>query len=110
MTKFISACGLDCPACECYKAHKSNDPEAKKDIATRWSKTYDAQLSAADIACDGCMSTGAHFSWCNKCPIRACVGEKGFQSCAECSSFPCPTNEFLYNAVPSAKENIISLR
>jgi len=110
MTKFKSACGLDCPTCECYTAHQSNDSQAKKDIASRWSKMYQAELTEQDIACDGCMSKGVHFSWCNKCPIRACVVEKGFQSCAECDSFPCSTNEFLYNAVPSAKENILSLR
>lgn len=110
MNKFLSACGLDCPTCECYEAHQDNDLERKQDIALRWSKNYDADLKAEDIACDGCMSEGAHFSWCGKCPIRACVVQKGYLSCAECDSFPCPTNEFLYNAVPAAKETILKAR
>jgi len=45
MTKFKSACGLDCPTCECYTAHQSNDSQAKKDIAIRWSKMYQAELT-----------------------------------------------------------------
>ncbi|PKN71787.1 MAG: hypothetical protein CVU50_09990 [Candidatus Cloacimonetes bacterium HGW-Cloacimonetes-3] len=110
MTKILSACGLDCPTCECYEAHKAGDDERKNDIAIRWSKNYDANLSAEDIACDGCMSDGTHFSWCDKCPIRACVVGKGYESCAECADFPCETNAFLYNAVPLAKETIEKLR
>lgn len=110
MSKLFSACGLDCPNCECYEAHQTNDEKRKEDIAIRWSKNYNAELSAADIACDGCMSDGDHFSWCNNCPIRACVVGKGYMSCAECGSFPCDTNAFLYKAVPAAKEAIEKLR
>jgi hypothetical protein len=110
MTKIISACGLDCLTCECYEAHQTKDTERKKDIAVRWSKNYNADLKGEDIACDGCMSDGDHFSWCNNCPIRACVVGKGFGSCAECDDFPCDTNAFLYNAVPQAKETIEKLR
>lgn len=110
MNTFLSACGLDCPSCECYVATKENDLAKKEDIAIRWSKNYDANLSAADINCEGCMSDGARFSWCGKCPIRACVTGKGYQSCAECADFPCATNEFLYNAVPAAKATIEAFR
>ncbi|MDP2173512.1 MAG: DUF3795 domain-containing protein [Candidatus Cloacimonadaceae bacterium] len=110
MNSFLSACGLDCQTCECYTATQEKDMENKKDIAVRWSKNYDANLSPEDINCDGCMSDGTHFGWCAKCPIRACVVNKDYQSCAECKDFPCATNEFLYNAVPSAKETILALR
>ncbi len=110
MKDLTSACGLDCHDCECYKATKSGDMELKADIAIRWSKNYNAALSAADITCNGCMSDGVHFSWCGNCPIRACATGKDYQSCAECADFPCDTNEFLYKAVPAAKENIESHR
>jgi hypothetical protein len=110
MTKIISACGLECHTCECYLAHQEQDDVKKADIAIRWGKNYNADLKAEDIACDGCMSDGAHFGWCDKCPIRACVVGKGYQSCAECADFPCATNEFLYNAVPAAKATIEAMR
>lgn len=110
MTKIISACGLECHTCECYLAHQEQDEEKKKDIAISWGKNYNAELSAKDIACDGCMSAGAHFVWCHKCPIRACVVSQSYQSCAECADFPCETNKFLYDAVPKAKKTIESMR
>ncbi|MDZ4121363.1 MAG: DUF3795 domain-containing protein [Candidatus Cloacimonadaceae bacterium] len=110
MSDLLSACGLDCPGCECFVATKNNDSEARKDIAIRWSQNYNAELKAEDINCEGCMSDGARFSWCGMCPIRACVVAKGFENCSQCESFPCETNEFLYNAVPAAKEAIVALR
>ena len=110
MTTFNSACGLACPSCECYLATKANDAELKKDIAVRWSKNYDANLSAEDIYCDGCMSDGAHFAWCGKCPIRACVIAKGYENCSPCAEFPCDKVEYLHNAVAAAKAEIEKLR
>ncbi len=110
MAKLLSACGLDCPTCECYLATISNDMEQKADIAKRWSVNYHADIKAENINCDGCMSDGNHFSWCDQCPIRACVVAKGYENCSECADFPCTINEFLYNAVPAAKLTIEELR
>lgn len=106
MIDLTSACGLDCPGCECFQATQSGDLALKADIAIRWSKNYNAELTAEDINCKGCLSDGPLFSWCGMCPIRSCASGKGYATCAECADFPCSTNEFLYNAVPTAKENI----
>jgi hypothetical protein len=106
MSKLTSACGLNCLECETYLATQADDDAARADIAVRWSKNYDAHLSAADINCNGCLSQGPLFSWCDQCPIRACAFGKGYRTCAECDDFPCATNEFLYKAVPSAREAI----
>lgn len=106
MNELSSACGLDCLACECYLATQTGDQARKADIAIRWSKIYAAELTAQDINCQGCLSDGPHFGWCHKCPIRACARGKGFRTCAECSDFPCATNAFLYEAVPTAKQHI----
>lgn len=110
MTKILSACGLDCPNCECFVATRDDNDEQRQDIVLRWSKTYDAELTSQDINCEGCMSEGTHFGWCDKCPIRACVVGKGYASCAECDDFPCQTNAFIYEHVPSAKATIESMR
>ncbi|HPF08131.1 MAG: DUF3795 domain-containing protein [Candidatus Cloacimonetes bacterium] len=110
MLKLISACGLDCFTCECREAYLNGDEARKADIALRWSKMYDNEFSAKDIACEGCMEGSVHFAWCEKCPIRACAEGKGYKSCAECADFPCEHNSWLYTQVPSAKEAIQSLR
>ena len=110
MAKMISACGLDCFGCECREATLSGDMEKKADIAVRWSKNYNAILTAADIHCVGCTEAGVHFSWCEQCPIRTCAISRNYQTCAECAEFPCDKSQFILNAVPDAKANIDSLR
>ena len=110
MNKVISACGIDCFQCEAYLATQNDDRERKVDIAKRWSEQYQGKIQPEDINCDGCMSEGAKFSWCGLCPIRLCVIENGYKSCAECPDFPCDKNEYVYQVNPSAKENIERMR
>ena len=110
MREVISACGLNCLTCECYEATQANDEERKKIVAKKWSKQYEAELTADDINCDGCMSEGNHFGWVLRCPIRACTVGRGLGSCAECVDFPCPTGEFLWTNVPEARETIEQMR
>lgn len=110
MPKMIAACGINCAACEAYLAYQAKDEAQLREVAIKWSKNYDAPLKPEDIKCDGCLSSGVQFSWCHECPIRACAQGKGYQTCAECADFPCPTNEFLYHSAPEAKANIESLR
>jgi hypothetical protein len=110
MKKVISACGVDCFKCETYIATQNDDEARKEDIAKRWSEHYQGEIHPEDINCDGCMSEGAKFSWCGLCPIRLCVIEKGYISCAECSDFFCEKNEYVYQVDPSAKENLERIR
>jgi len=110
MSKHLAACCLDCATCETYMAHQTNDLIKKEDIAARWSEHYDGKLTSSDIACDGCMSDGALFVWCSKCPIRDCVTGKGLNNCAECEIGTCDTNAFLFKAAPVAKDNLEKLR
>lgn len=110
MSNLLAACCLDCASCETYQAHQAKDIEKKRDIAARWSKHYDGDLTACDIVCDGCMSDGARFAWCNNCPIRACVSGKGLNNCSECEIGSCETNAFLFKAAPEAKARMEELR
>lgn len=106
MRETISACGLDCLNCECRIAYLGGDEARKEEIAQNWSIRYQASLSRADIKCQGCMEGNVHFNWCERCPIRSCVIQKGYQTCAECSAFPCQHNSGLYEQVPAAREAI----
>jgi len=110
MPKMIAACGLDCFGCECREATLSGDMVRKADIAVRWSQQYSAALTAADINCVGCTGEGAHFGWCEQCPIRTCAVSKNYKTCAECVEFPCDKSRLILDVVPDAKANIESLR
>ncbi|MFA6910559.1 MAG: DUF3795 domain-containing protein, partial [Candidatus Cloacimonadaceae bacterium] len=106
----LAACCLDCASCETYIAHQANDLEKKQDIAERWSKHYDGELTTFDIVCDGCMSDGNRFIWCKRCPIRDCVKDKGLNNCAECEIGTCETNAYLFKVSPEAKATMEKLR
>jgi len=110
MEILIGSCGLNCLVCEAYQATKDNDDTRRAEIAIEWSKRYEAQLTAADINCEGCTGGGAKFSWCGKCPIRACATGKGYQTCAQCEQLPCETVAWLLEAVPEAKANLEAIR
>lgn len=110
MNKLMSACGLDCFNCPCFLATRSEDQSQKMTVASKWSTDYKAELTVADINCDGCMSGNNHFFWCYECPIRNCVVRKNYRSCAECDEFPCKLGQFLFNEVPQARLNIENLR
>lgn len=51
-------------------------------------KVCKACPAKAQGKCDGCRSPMADTKKA-ACPIRSCVAEKGFKTCAECSGFPC---------------------
>jgi hypothetical protein len=110
MEKLIAACGIDCSECEARKATLANDNELRAEVAEKWGKQYDANLTAEHINCNGCMEAGVHFSHCNECDYRACVRSKGLTSCADCSDYPCEMLEQFFGFVPKAKENLEALR
>ncbi|MBN1678741.1 MAG: DUF3795 domain-containing protein [Anaerolineae bacterium] len=73
---FDGYCGLYCGACPAF-------------LATRRGETIDGKQ------CKGCKST-VLMGWCAQCPLKACAQEKGYDSCAECDSFPCaPMTAFI---------------
>jgi hypothetical protein len=45
-------------------------------------------ITAEDIQCNGCLSD-KRFLHCDKCPIRDCVFQKGYEGCHQCKEFPC---------------------
>ena len=110
MKKVISACGRDCMTCDCYLATRSGNQEFKEKVAKEWSEEYGEGLTADDIKCDGCNSGGDLFIWCYSCPIRNCLISKKYESCAQCSKFPCILGRFLYSEAPQAVDYLEKIR
>ncbi len=110
MEKLIAPCGINCAECKALQATLSNDDKMRSKVAAEWSKEYHADIKPENINCTGCLGEGVHFSHCNECEIRSCATGKGHRTCAECSDFACEKLEQLFGFVPSATENLISLR
>lgn len=85
--ELLAPCGLYCGVCRIYKAHKDNDLEFKKEILPSL-REFGAK-AVDDIACTGCLSDDVVFCFCQTCPIKDCVKNKGIESCSQCKDFPC---------------------
>jgi hypothetical protein len=89
LSKFIAACGFDCRNCPAYKVTQSNELEAKKQLADKWSKANGQKVNPEDILCDGCRVGGRLVSYCASCNIRTCALNKEYFTCAHCPDCPC---------------------
>jgi hypothetical protein len=53
------------------------------------------EIAAEDRRCQGCKSAVV-LDWCAQCHLKKCAQEKGYETCAECDSFPCvPMTTFI---------------
>jgi len=83
--KMISYCGYNCHLC----AARSEDIEIRQKLVDAWRKYLGHQdYTAENVHCEGCKSKGDKIAD-KQCPVRPCVQEKGFDSCAQCAEFPC---------------------
>ena len=65
-TNMLAPCGIDCTVCYAHVGMRKSGQ------------------------CPGCMQDGAGKpNHCEKCRIKACVGEKGLTHCYSCPDFPC---------------------
>jgi hypothetical protein len=109
--KMIAFCGLDCAACPAYLAAERLSMDERQKIADQWVKEFNAQVSAADIDCVGCMvKDGTHIGHCSECAIRLCGLERGLANCAVCSDYGCDKLEGFLKNVPHARTNLEALR
>ena len=118
--KTYGYCGLNCEDCPVFIATANNDNELRQTTAREWSNLYAAQLreylgknsfSPKDMNCSGCQSESDLFIGCMNCPIRKCVREKKFISCAICNEYEtCDMLNGFFSIHQHAKENLESIR
>lgn len=111
MGELVSHCGLLCGECGAYLATQDDDDNRRAEIAREWSKMYEAELSASDINCDGCLSDGPRlFHHATVCEIRKCAKARSVVNCAHCEDYPCDRLSALFEMVPDARTRLDAIR
>ena len=110
--QLIGCCGLDCEKCDARIATITNDNALREKTAALWTKFNGVTITAETINCTGCRLEGAKTPFCDKlCPVRNCVREKGFDTCADCGDVDgCPTLMRIATNSPFVLENLNRLR
>lgn len=109
--QLIAFCGLNCATCEGYIATQNNDQKALEEVAKMWSEQFGADIRPEHVICDGCRTNKRKSFHCeNTCTIKPCNIEKKYNSCLQCSTFPCEEEKFILEHVPEAKKNLESLK
>jgi hypothetical protein len=84
MEKELGYCGYNCALCPA----RSDDPAVRQKLVDGWRKIFGHEhYTAENVKCDGCCSDGKLAD--HECQARPCAREKGMESCALCSEFPC---------------------
>lgn len=83
----LSVCGLNCAACDIYRASHGDEAERARIIA--WFKEKRGiDLKPGQVRCDGCRCPPER-NWSDDCAMQRCAAEKGHRYCFECEGFPC---------------------
>jgi hypothetical protein len=85
----LSFCGLDCTACDVYKATVHGDQEARIRAAEGWQETARKHwgmetLDPNVLDCRGCRAPGKKHQGYGQCPAERCARQKGVASCGLC--------------------------
>lgn len=107
----IAYCGIDCSKCQSYKATQSGNDEELVRAAERLSKIYSTEVKPEYVICDGCKAGDRHSYYCsNSCRMRVCCINNGYDTCIECTGYPCEELQFELDHNPEAKDNLERLR
>lgn len=60
------------------------------------------------ISCMGCRTEGVKYLYCSDlCPVRKCVSEKGYDTCADCAEIDaCEVVAQVFKNAPEARGNL----
>lgn len=120
----MAACGIDCEACDSYKATMEQDIKAAERLVAWYrGQGWIGENEGAEAVllknplCKGCWNStedcffkcGCHYSR----DFRICCNEKQIDHCGQCDEFPCePYIGFVGDIQPhkEAMEHLFSLR
>lgn len=106
----IAYCGIDCFKCESYIATQSGSGKELAKVAEKLARRYRADVKPEYVICDGCKADKRHSFFCdNLCKMRTCCVEKEYESCIECSGFPCKELQSELDHSVDAKNNLVKL-
>jgi hypothetical protein len=87
--KKLNYCGYVCPDdCKMKMATLKDDVEMKKEVYTLWriEEKYGIEFDPEKLFCFGCKSEGKPLGLVvEKCTVRKCAIEKGYDCCIECN-------------------------
>jgi len=110
MEKHIAACGIDCVACDVYKATANNDDVLRAELVRQFEEHFKVAITVAEMNCVGCLNEGMHIGHCAVCKIRACVTSRKIANCAYCQDYPCEEVTSFHAKAERAKVNIEAIR
>jgi len=109
--KMIAYCGLDCGKCPAFYAAERLTIKERQKIADQWKQEYNADMTAKDIDCVGCLPTdGIHVGHCSVCEIRLCGLKRDITTCADCNEYACSRLTDFFKHVPDAEKNLEMLK
>ncbi len=85
--ELIAICGLDCAACDIYRA--SQDAAIAQKLTERFRSQGHPDAQPSWFHCNGCLGDRGQ-CWSGDCWIwQCCAGQRGLERCSACPEFPC---------------------
>jgi hypothetical protein len=111
MKELIAYCGLNCAECSAYIATQENDNTKRQKVAEEWQKSFNPDIKAEDINCDGCTAQSTRlFAHCLQCKVRLCGIERKVKNCAYCPDYACDNLLEYFKMAPKMKESLDNIR
>lgn len=115
MDTTLAYCGLACNSCPIHLATLEQDGTKRRSmregIAKVCTEKYGMDLATEDITdCDGCRAGKRLFSGCAQCKIRKCAMDRKLENCAVCRDYACDKLLKHFEADPSARVRLETIR
>ena len=84
--RLMAPCGLYCGTCGVYISHRDDNAKFRGKLAALYGSEPE------QTRCLGCWQPDPPellYGFCQQCPIRDCVRDRGYYSCHQCNEFPC---------------------